>query len=172
VSGTARLPLHLVAYTNTQEFLVGPAGMSCSGTIGADGGASINVWAPGQGGLQKDADVGLSIGFIPACVGCQASAACPFFPGFAAHLGFPCTSGIPDGERVTKRQSNQVRYEDPAGVSADGFPSGGVNAALGVVGINRNYYGGTSVYLATCTLPERRQAVCTTSLYDAGRRYG
>ena len=38
----------LVAYTNTQSYLVGPRGMRCSGIVAADGGSQVIVWPQGH----------------------------------------------------------------------------------------------------------------------------
>jgi hypothetical protein len=99
----------------------------------------------------------------------MAVAACPFFPAYAAKLGFPCMSGIPSGEIITRPSSNVALFEDPPGVVGDGFPSGGGDPANGIDGIKGRY---GQQYSATCTLPERDHTPCTVILNDALARYG
>jgi hypothetical protein len=170
VRGAPRSTAGLAAYTNTDLFLIAPAGMACSGLVGADGGATVTVWKRGQRApRQHSTGDGLTLNVIPACVGCMAEEACPFFPAFARTLGFPCTSGIPAGERVDHLTAEEAAFEDPPGVAGDGFPSGGPDPANGLVGIHGKY---GVVYNATCTLPQRMHAACTTSLNDVLARYG
>jgi hypothetical protein len=174
--GSPRSTASLVAYTNTEEFLIGPAGMACSGLIGADGGGRIIVWRRGQHSLGEHAHRdGMTFLTDPACVGCQAGDACPFFRAFASGLGFPCSGGVPPGEVVTRKSPRRAFFEDPPGVEGDGWPSGGPNPANGVVAIQGSLSPGPrqrSVSRATCTLPARAHATCTVSLNDVVARYG
>ena len=39
----------LVAYTNTESYLLAPTGMRCSGIAAADGGSQVIVWPHGHG---------------------------------------------------------------------------------------------------------------------------
>ncbi len=161
---------HLVAYTNTEDFLVGPAGMACSGAIGVDGTATILAWPQGSPEPRRHSHgAGLSLSVDPDCVGCQAELACPFFTAFARSLGFPCTDTIPSRERVDRIDTDLVSYQDPPGVSGDGWPSGGVDPANGVVALFGPRVRGRpeEVMSATCTLPAAASPVCTTSLNDA-----
>jgi hypothetical protein len=168
--GSARSTAGLVAYTNTVLFLIGPRAMRCSGVVGADGGSSVIVWPRGQRSpRQHSRGDGLTLDVIPACVGCMAAAACPFFPSFARHLGSPCPSGVPAGETVERLSSNVVAYEDPPGVAGDGWPSGGSDPANGIVGIKGR---DGVVYSATCTLRASEHDICTASLNDVHARYG
>jgi hypothetical protein len=161
----------LVAYTNTDIYLVGPRGMRCSGIVGADGGSQVIVWPQGRSrpGPHARTD-GLTLSLEPACVGCQAEAVCPFFTALARSLGFPCVSGVPPGERVVRLRPNVVFFEDPPGVAGSGWPSGGPDPANGFVG----RAGGPNrpVYRSTCTLPSSENSVCTTSRNDVLHRYG
>jgi hypothetical protein len=170
VRGSPHSTAGLVAYTNTISFMVGPANMRCSGLVGADGGNSVTVWPRGvhEPRLHSHTD-GLTLQVIPACVGCMAEVACPFFPAFAHKLMFPCTSGIPTHEAVTRPNSDVALFEDPPGVAGDGYPSGGPDPANGVVGIKGR---GGEAYTATCTLPAREHSTCTVSLNDVISRYG
>ncbi len=170
VRGSPRSTAGLVAYTNTELFLIGPAHMACAGAVGADGSADVVVWPRGQRSpRQHSRGDGVTLSVIPACVGCMASVACPFFPSFASKLGFPCTSGVPASEVVDRLSSHVTGFEDPPGVAGDGWPSGGKDPANGLVGIKGR---GGVVYSSTCTLPSRKHAVCTVTLNDVLARYG
>lgn len=170
VRGAPRSTRGLVAYTNTDLFLLGPANMSCAGLVGADGSASVTVWSRRhQRPHQHSHGDGLTLQVIPACVGCMAVAACPFFPAYASRLGFPCTNGIPSGESVSRPSAHVALFEDPPGVAGDGFPSGGPDPANGIDGIKGRY---GQQYGATCTLPQREHAACTVVLNDVLARYG
>lgn len=161
----------LTAYSNTRQYLIGPAGLQCAGTVGADGTTEISVWN-GQRGrppVQHSGGAGLTLFYDPDCSGCEASDACPFFMAFASALDSPCPNGIPKGETVQRRGSNLALFSDPAKLAGDGWPSGGSNPAKGVVGIHgRN----GAVYRATCTLPASQHAICTVSLNNVIARYG
>ena len=91
----------LVAYTNTESYLLAPSGMRCFGIAAVDGGSQVIAWPPGRGrpGLHSHSE-GLTLTLDPACAGCKAGDACPFFPGLARGLGFPCPAGVPARERV------------------------------------------------------------------------
>jgi len=162
----------LAAYTNTQIYLVGLRGMRCSGLVAVDGGSQVIAWPAGQSrpGPHARTD-GLTLSLEPACAGCKAEDACPFFTALARDLGFPCTSGVPRGERVHPLRSNDVLFEDPPGVAGSGWPSGGPDPANGLVGYTGSPKNGV-VYRSTCTLPAREHSLCTTSLNDVIHRYG
>ena len=163
---------HLVAYTNTQVYLLAPTGMRCLGIAATDGGSQVIVWPRGSGrpGFHSHTD-GLTLTLDPACAGCKAGDACPFFTDLALKLRFPCTSGIPAGERVSRLRSNLALFEDPPGVAGSGWPSGGSDPANGLVGYAGSAYNG-AVYRSTCTLPVSDHSVCTASLNDVISRYG
>jgi hypothetical protein len=166
-------PTHgLVAYTNTSLFLIAPRGLRCSGIVAADGGTQVVVWAAGQRRPQLHSrGVGLTLTVDPACASCRAEDACPFFRTLARQAGFPCTAGIPDGERVVRPSRSVALFEDPPGVGGSGWPSGGPFPANGVVGTLPSSTEAV-VYRATCTLPARDHAICTESLDDVIARYG
>jgi hypothetical protein len=162
---------HLVAYTNTEMFLIGPAGMACSGIVAADGGSQITVWSIGKAApARHSAGEGLTLTLDPACASCRADDACPFFRSFAAGLGFPCTSGVSAGERVDRLSSQVVYFTDAPGLAGDGWPSGGYFPADGLAGIRGSATSGT-VFRTTCTLPMAKSAVCAISLLNVLRSY-
>ena len=159
----------LAAYSDTSHFLLGPAGMRCSGIIGTDGGEQILVWAKGAPPTDHATGKGLLLRYEPACAGCKSILLCPFFPALASKLGFPCHSLIPAGETVVRATRHLVLFSDPARLAGDAFPSGGPYPANGLVDVvGRDQI----VYRATCTLPRSEHQLCTTSLNDLLRRYG
>jgi hypothetical protein len=161
-----------MAYTNMQSYLLAPAGMRCSGIDAADGGSQISVWPTGstRPALHSHRP-GMTLTVDPACSGCKASDACPFFPEYADQLGFPCLVGVPAGERLLRPRARLVLFEDRAGLAGDGLPSGGRDAASGVAGYTQGPHGG-NVYRATCALARTQSAACTASLNDVISRYG
>jgi hypothetical protein len=161
----------LVAYTNLEEFLIGPAGMQCSGAVGADGNGQISVWPHGLKTLSNHSkSEGLTLTFIPACVGCKAGVACPFFSQFATEENLPCPTGIPEGEHVYGLTIDATLFDDPPGIAGSGWPSGGPYAANGIVGVGSAP--AHVVFRSTCTLPASQRWVCTVSLNDVLSRYG
>ena len=174
VAVSAAGPTHgLLAYTNTEIFLIGPRGFRCAGIVAADGGTEVIAWAPGRAkpGLHSHG-VGLTLNLDPACAGCRADDACPFFTAFARQLGFPCTAGIPSGEIHGHVGPDVATFEDPPGVAGSGWPSGGPFAANGIVGLRGSPAADALVYRSTCTLPAADHAICTESLNDVISRYG
>lgn len=166
-------PTHgLVAYTNTGIFLIAPRGLRCSGIVAVDGGTQVVVWAAGGRKPQLHSrGIGLTLTVDPACASCRADDACPFFTALARQAGFPCTAGIPAGERVLRPSRAVALFEDPPGVRGSGWPSGGPFPANGVVGTLPSSTEAV-VYRATCTLPAADHAICTESLDDVVARYG
>lgn len=170
VLGDPPVTAGLAAYSNTSHFLIGPAGMNCSGIVATDGGEQTLVWPRGtrQPG-DHTSGKGLSLRYEPACAGCKTSLQCPFFPALARKLTFPCRSRIPLGETVVRQNRHLVLFSDPAGLAGDGFPSGGPYPANGFVDVvGRDQI----VYRATCTLPRSEHRLCTTSLNDLLDRSG
>jgi hypothetical protein len=162
----------LVAYTNTQTYLVGPRGLRCAGGVGADGGPLVLAWRrglPRPGPHARTA--GLTLTLEEACAGCKADDACPFFTVLARDLGFPCRRGVPSGERVYRLRPDVTLFEDPPEVAGSGWPSGGPDPANGLVGTTGTPLRGL-VYRSTCTLPTEDHSICTTSLNDVISRYG
>lgn len=159
----------LAAYSNSKIYLLGPRGLRCSGTVATDGGELVVAWAKGKPEpTAHSRGIGLTLLIDPACAGCRADDACPFFRAFAKSLGFPCTAGVPAGERVVQLPHSVIAFEDPPGVAGSGWPSGGPVPANGVVGFTPGQSAG--VYRSTCTLAV--SSVCTTVLNDVISRYG
>jgi hypothetical protein len=163
----------LVAYTNTFDYLIGPAGMRCSGAVGVDGGQRVVVWAASHGMPgPRSRDAGVSLLIDPACLSCKAADACPFFAQFSAAYGTGCPTGIPPGERVYGLRRTITLFEDPPGIAGDGWPSGGSNPANGLVGLNTTVRQNPLVYRSTCTLPATQHWICSVSLNDTIARVG
>jgi hypothetical protein len=168
----------LVAYTNTDIYLIAPAGMRCAGIIGADGTTALAV---GPRALTAELNnpgrsysgIGLTLAFDPDCVSCEASDLCPFFAQSARAFGFPCTTGIPADEQTYRLTPQVTLFEDPPGIRGDGWPSGGPDPANGLVGFTGPpRQPDTTVYRSTCTLPTSEHSICTVSLNDTLSRYG
>lgn len=123
VLGAPTPGLRLVAYSNTEDYLIGPAGMDCAGALAADGGSRISVWVRGYPAPSQRARYGaLTLSLDPACLGCKAQDACPFFGEFAKAEEIPCDMRIPAGERVTRPDSHIALFTDPAGIPGSGWP--------------------------------------------------
>jgi hypothetical protein len=173
VLGSPATSHRLAAYTNGFTYLIGPASMNCAGFVAVDGGTQVIIWPHGHAKPSRHSrSPGLTIAVDPACASCKAYDACPLLPSVASSLGFPCTTGIPAGERVYVLRSTVVLFEDPPGVAGDGWPSGGPDPANGLVGEIVSIPQFPGIYRATCTLPASEHAICTASLNDAIARYG
>jgi hypothetical protein len=170
----------LVAYTNTDIYLIAPAGMRCAGIIGADGTTALAVGPRGLTAELNDPDrsysgTGLTLAFDPDCASCEARDVCPFFPRLARlwTFGFPCTTGIPADEQTLRLTPQVTLFEDPPGIRGDGWPSGGPAPANGLVGFTGPpAQTNSTVYRSTCTLPASEHSICTVSLNDILSRYG
>jgi hypothetical protein len=100
--------------------------------------------------------------------GVAATEACPFFPN---HYTGICPR-IPARERVTRASRHSIRFEDPPRVKGNGYPSGGSLPANGAL-IARPQTNTTpyATDIATCTLPQSQQPLCTAILNDFLTRY-
>jgi len=172
---------NLVAYSNHVSFVLGPRGLRCSGSVGADGGNSIVAWPRGQ---HKPADsyevetgvtggqAGLTLTAVPACSSCKIETTCPYFKNYWPNPGYAsCTEGIPAGEQHRKLSRYSIEFRDPPRVFGTGFPSGGQFEALGLVAIYRyeyeydhHSYPESEPIRDTCTLPSSDRSACAASL--------
>jgi hypothetical protein len=169
-ASTARL----TAYTNTSGFLLGPPHLRCTGAVGVDGNATIQVWPKGQAkpGLHGTGS-GLSLSVIPACVGCKALATCHYFPTFRRYVrqvALNCRPEPPPGERLRYLNKRLVAFVDPPFVKGAGWPSGAGLRATGLVGIEPG--ASQVVFTSSCTLPAAQRAVCVDSAAAARSLYG
>jgi hypothetical protein len=157
--------------------LIGPTvGWTCTGSFGADGSglmalAPVGTTVP-QGGTTwqlaasspTQAIVALESGASPVQ---GASLVCPLFSTAQAatqqNLGKSCTPASTSREHVSRISSVAVGFQDPAGVTGVGYPSGGQNPANGV-GLYLPKPSESTAYLASCTLPVSQQDLCTAVL--------
>jgi hypothetical protein len=173
----------LAVYSDTHGFmkLLGPRGWACSATYGADGSGGVIVyprnqavpqsWAAGWPLSSTSTDQAISGTQTAGSPVQAADQACPFFAVAATtyenDLGRVCLSR-PSSESVQQINAGVVGFEDPPGLQGDGIPSGGQEAANGVA----TYSPSLPSYLATCTLPNNRHALCTTVLNEVIALYG
>jgi hypothetical protein len=159
--------------------VAGPVGWRCSSFIYGDGGQNVAIFPRGE----KPPTFGASADpfprpraiiatLIPACVGCKADLICPFFRAAAAKYGFPCQSQPVSGERVTRRSSMAVLFDDPPGVRGTGWYSGGRLALYGVVihvpdSASRQGY----ALKLECALSRSDQDLCSAVLETAVRTF-
>jgi hypothetical protein len=174
---TVRLPAGLGAelelYADEQGWMVllAPRGWSCGAGYGADGSGGVAVFPAGEklpsGRLPADSAVAeVSGSETSACSGCTLGQACALFGSAARdyhkYFGSACPVARPAGETVVQLNAGLVAFADPAGVSGDGFPSGGRYPANGVMTYNPRSPDGS--WLETCTLPPADKSLCTAIL--------
>lgn len=141
--------------------VLGPAGWKCTSGVGADGGSGITVYPPGDS--QQNPSEGIEVNSVPACQGCMADLACPFFANAEAQLGYgtPCPGGIRAGEIITRPSRNVVMFIDPPHVKGNGLGSGGAYEAHGtVVFLPPSKRRSDSATIVECTLPTAESADC------------
>jgi hypothetical protein len=165
--------------------LVGPTvGWTCTGTFGADGSgmmalAPVGTSVPAGGTVwhlsassPTQAIVALESGGSTVQ---GAALACPLFSAAKAatqqDLGKGCDSTSPPQEHVVRTSSVQVGFQDPAGVAGVGFPSGGQNAANGIM-LYQPKPTEPTAYEATCTLPAAQLDLCTAVLNHFAATFG
>lgn len=157
--------------------LIGPeTGWTCNGNFGADGsgtlaltpvGTSVPAGAvppwhlPASSPIQAITAIESGGSTVSG-----AALACPLFSAakttMQQDLGHACAPD-PSGERVVTNSPAEAAFRDPPGVGGVGFPSGGANAANGVM-LYLPKPSEASAYLATCTLPPSQQDLCTAVL--------
>jgi hypothetical protein len=166
--------------------LVAPTvGWTCSGSFAADG-SGMMVLTP-VGTVAPTSSAG--VWHLPPSSGTQAivalesggstvegaTLACPLFSAAKAavhqDLGKGCAVTSPAQESVVRTSPTQVAFQDPAAVAGVGFPSGGVNAANGILLYLPKPTGATA-YQATCTLPAAQRDLCTAVLEQFATTYG
>jgi serine/threonine-protein kinase len=161
--------------------VLAPAGWTCSGTQGADGGASMAVVPPSEPATTDPTaandPIAISASSTGGCQGCAYGAVCPYFS--SANTYFPfyaqspgCSRSIPNGESSGLLNQEVAYFEDPPGVSGSGTPSGGGNPANGIiVFLAPNPGNEASVYSSSCTLPQSEHAECTAVLNSFAHDY-
>ena len=166
--------------------LIGPTvGWTCTGTFGADGSGMMTLVPVGT-----SVPVGYGTAWhLPASSPTQAivalesggstvqgaALACPLFSAAKVttqqDLGTGCDIPSPPLEHVVTTSSSQVGFQDPAGVAGVGFPSGGQNAANGVM-LYQPKPTEPTAYEATCTLPPAQLDLCTAVLNHFDATFG
>jgi hypothetical protein len=145
--------------------VLAPHGWHCTGGIGADGNAGVSVLPPRVARVTPKSPAVTAYWYLN---GVAATEACPFFPN---HYTGICPR-IPARERVTRASRHSIRFEDPPRVKGNGYPSGGSLPANGAL-IARPQTNTTpyATDIATCTLPQSQQPLCTAILNDFLTRY-
>lgn len=179
VPASVRVPeraAHLEVYSTTSGYfqILGPQGMACQGTIGADATTTITVARPGPAFAL--AGGGVAAVAYPTCALCQLELACPFFPAALTALhreyaGTACASR-PPGLTVHRLSSETLRFFAPAGEhirpNTSGLvPSGSPYSTYGVVVYATYRFRGTretTTMEAVCVLPETKHPVCSELL--------
>jgi hypothetical protein len=187
VAVPAALADDLAVYTDSNGFmkLLAPTGWVCKAEYGADGSGGIAIYPKGQSlsehafgtgwslpsTSKAEAVVGSQTG---GCEGCEVGQACALFQVAARQYqsGFerPCSRTRPASEAVHQLSPGLVSFQDPPGTTGEGSPSGGRNAANGVMTFYDNSAFGS--WLDTCTLPQAKKALCTASLNSFITWYG
>jgi hypothetical protein len=165
--------------------IIGPTtGWTCNGSFGADGSGMMALLPVGTT-LPPNTSTSWH---LPASSPIQAitatesggstvngaTLACPLFKSAQAatqqNVGKSCP---PDSvqEHVATNSASEVAFQDPAGVAGIGIPSGGQNAANGVMLYLPKTTEATA-YLATCTLPASQQDLCTAVLNHFVANFG
>jgi hypothetical protein len=157
--------------------LLGPTvGWTCTGSFGADGSglmalAPVGTTVPQSGTTWQLAASSPTQAIVAMESGGStvqgASLVCPLFSTAQAatqqNIGKSCTPASTSREHVSRISSVAVGFQDPAGVTGVGYPSGGQNPANGV-GLYLPKPSESTAYLATCTLPASQQDLCTAVL--------
>jgi hypothetical protein len=172
LSASRAVARRVVGYDAGGLVLLGPSRWRCSSFIYGNGSQTIAVSPPGQRGASFGTSsdpwprpLAIAVTHVPACAGCRADLACPFFPAEAAKLGQPCASGVPRGEKVTRLSRDAVLFEDPPRVSGSTSYSGGTLRVFGVVvAVGDSQRRAGYALKATCALREADRELCTTTL--------
>ena len=102
------------------------------------------------------------------CAGCALTTASPLFPAAAAAcadqfvFGAGACPTAPSGEQRSTIGPGTVGFEDPAGVTGTGVPSGGSYRAVGAMVYTPSP--GPRTWLVTCTLAPDERGVCAASV--------
>jgi hypothetical protein len=162
VSAPSALVDGLTAFANGYLTVLAPSGWHCSSQVGGDGSAGMTVAPPGSGTLREPAITAAYFG----TGGEAADYVCDLFAAADGALPVkPCPKHAPAGESITRLNRRTVAFEDPAGVSGDGVPSGGADPANGVRVWVKSSASAEGYGLGeTCTLPQAEHSLCTVVL--------
>lgn len=177
---------NLAVYADSQGImmLLGPKdGWTCHGLYGADGSGGLLLSRIGEQ-VPKDpwgwrvtagSDVQAIVGIESGGSDVQgAGLVCSLFAAAAAAYAQDQVGSCPTRpgqEGVTTISAVADGFEDPAGVTGDGVPSGGQNTANGVA-LYQPKVTEPTAYIATCTLPASQHQLCTTVLNHFIALYG
>jgi hypothetical protein len=179
----SRLPLaastatagRLAFYSDGFVILLGPRGWSCRGVDAADGSLSLSVFPRGHtdpllGHVSADA-AGITAFIDYTGHGPGALLVCSLFPQSAAAAlarGITSCPAPPRREQLERPTPDVVIFRDPPGVAGTGSPSGGRNAASGLVSFPqlRPEPSSVPVAKATCSLPPSMTALCSAIVAD------
>jgi hypothetical protein len=152
----------LAAFANGYLTVLAPSGWHCSSQVGGDGSVGMTVAPSGSGTLREPAITAAYFGTS----GEAAEYVCDLFAAADGALPVkPCPKHAPTEELITHLNRRTVAFEDPAGVSGDGAPSGGADPANGVrVFVKASASAEGYALGETCTLPETEHALCTVVL--------
>jgi hypothetical protein len=173
-AGSTSVAARVAFYSNGFVTLLGPRGWSCHGVEAADGGRSLSVFPPGgRDPLLVDHPGGTGVTALLDYTGHGPGAllVCSLFPDTAAAAlarGISACSAPPPREEVDRPTPDVVVFRDPAGVRGTGLPSGGSNAASGVVSFPQLAPEPASVPIAkaTCSLPAASSGLCSAIIGD------
>ena len=163
----------LAVYSDDHGFmmLLAPRGWSCGAGYGADLSGGVSVFPAGErmpsGKLPANSPFQEVNGSeTSACSTCGLGQACPLFSSaakmFKSYLGRDCPTTRPAAETVVPLRTGLVAFADPAGVSGDGVPSGGLYPANGVMTYSPHSSDGS--WMETCTMPPADKRLCTAIL--------
>lgn len=169
----AGMGAELAAYSDDQGYmmLLAPRGWSCSAGYGVDLSGGVSVYPAGERTPSAKLPAGSPVQAITgsetsACYTCGLGQACPMFSSaaktFKSYLGHPCPTTRPAAESVVQVHTGLMAFADPAGVSGDGVPSGGLYPANGVMTYSPHSSDGS--WMETCTIPPADKGLCTTIL--------
>jgi hypothetical protein len=183
VPGSYRLNVHgfetktLSIYVDKSDLLriLAPKGWFCAAKIYTDASAGLiaypegespppSDWSAGWHVDRRSTETSVSATETGASTAQAAAQACSGFSSADAvvesNFGHSCTK-VP--LQVVKSESRTVvQFEDPTGVDGIGMPSGGINAAIGVLTYTVPKLPGS--YMATCTVPKSKSALCSVAL--------
>jgi hypothetical protein len=169
-------------YSDGFVTVLAPNGWSCAGLEAADGSQSLSVFPTGQRDPVRGDPLPTRGAAVTAVLdytghGPGAELVCGLFPGTRAATLAGETGGcppVPSREQVTRPTADVATFLDPAGVRGSGLPSGGKNAAVGVVLFPQvsPEPGSVNVAKATCTAPGSLSSICDLVVADFVARNG
>lgn len=152
----------LAAFANSiGTVLIGPADWKCSSTVYVDGGVRIGLSPSGSDPFDEGANTGITYNEVSSCQGCIAAEICAILPNAPVVLqyagyGTGCDRKKPLQETLTPIGDLSVMFNDPPGITGQGYPSGGELPSLGML----TYSTDRGVQQVTCTVPQDLRLSC------------